>query len=203
MENRDDLAKYTIPQLLRWRVAQSGEKVALREKDFGRWNTFTWIDYYDHVRKSGLGLAELGLAKGDRIALIGDNIPELLFVAIGAQALGAISAGLYQSSLPKEIAGILNYLGVSIVFCDDQEQVDKSARRSPRSARSFSKIPAACAATVRTTGSCRSKNSIIWAMRPMPKPPKASNSLWIKAHRTMSAISASHRAPPVYPRGPR
>ncbi|MGD8252323.1 MAG: AMP-binding protein [Desulfobacterales bacterium] len=125
MENRDDLVKYTIPQLLRWRVKQSGDKVALREKEFGRWNTFTWKTYYDHVRKSGLGLATMGLEKGDRIALIGDNIPELLFVAVGAQALGAISAGLYQSSLPKEIAGILNYLGVSIVFCDDQEQVDK------------------------------------------------------------------------------
>ena len=125
MENRDELATYSIPQLLRWRVKQSGDKVALREKDFGRWNTFTWKEYYDHVRRSGLGLAKLGLEKGDRIALIGDNIPELLFVAIGAQALGGISAGLYQSSLPKEIAGILNYLGVSVVFCDDQEQVDK------------------------------------------------------------------------------
>jgi long-chain acyl-CoA synthetase len=125
MENRDELVKYTIPQLLRWRVTQSGDKVALREKNFGRWNTYTWRTYYEFVRKSGLGLAELGLEKGDRIALIGDNIPELLFVAVGAQALGAISAGLYQSSLPEEISGILNYLGVSIVFCDDQEQVDK------------------------------------------------------------------------------
>ena len=125
MEDRDELVKYSIPQLLRWRVAQSGDKVALREKDFGRWSTYTWRDYYDHVRKSGLGLAALGLEKGDRIALIGDNIPELLFVAVGAQAVGGISAGLYQSSLPREISGILNYLGVSIVFCDDQEQVDK------------------------------------------------------------------------------
>jgi long-chain acyl-CoA synthetase len=125
MENRDELVKYTIPQLLRWRVTQSADKVALREKDFGRWNIYTWRTYYEFVRKSGLGLAELGLEKGDRIALIGDNIPELLFVAVGAQALGAISAGLYQSSLPEEISGILNYLGVSIVFCDDQEQVDK------------------------------------------------------------------------------
>ena len=80
METRDELVKYTIPQLLRWRVTQSADKVALREKDFGRWNTYTWRTYYDFARKSGLGLAELGLEKGDRIALIGDNIPELLFV---------------------------------------------------------------------------------------------------------------------------
>ena len=61
MENRDELVKYTIPQLLRWRVTQSADKVALREKDFGRWNIYTWRTYYEFVRKSGLGLAELGL----------------------------------------------------------------------------------------------------------------------------------------------
>ncbi len=125
MDNRDNLVTFTIPQLLRWRVNSSADKVALREKDFGRWNTHTWRDYYDCVRKAGLGLLELGFQAGDRIAIIGDNIPELLFVAVGAQAVGGISAGLYQSSLPEEIAGILDYMGVSMVFCDDQEQVDK------------------------------------------------------------------------------
>ena len=88
MENRDDLVKFTIPQLLRWRVQQSGDKVALREKDFGRWNAYTWSDYYNHVRKAGLGLEKIGFKAGDKIAIIGDNIPELLFMAVGAQALG-------------------------------------------------------------------------------------------------------------------
>lgn len=125
MENRDQLVNFTIPQLLRWRVNASADRPALREKDFGRWNTYTWREYYDHVRKAGLGLLELGFRRGDKIAIIGDNIPELLFVAVGAQAAGGISAGLYQSSLPDEIAGILDYMGVNFVFCDDQEQVDK------------------------------------------------------------------------------
>ena len=58
-------------------------------------------------------------------ALITDNIPEMLIVAIGAQAMGAVSAGIYQTSLPHEIADIINYLDGSMVFCDDQEQVDK------------------------------------------------------------------------------
>jgi len=125
MENRDELVKYTIPQLLRWRVQQSGDKVALREKDFGRWNNYTWDDYYDHVRKTGLGLQKLGLKKGDTLALIGDNIPEMLFTALGAQALGGISAAIYQTTMPDEIAQLLEYMNVTIVFCNDQEQVDK------------------------------------------------------------------------------
>ena len=125
MEDRDVLTDFTIPQLLRWRVEKSGDRVALREKDFGFWNNFTWRQYYELVGKAALGLQEIGLKKGDKIALITDNIPEMLIVSIGAQSLGAISAGIYQTSLPDEIADILNYLDVSVVFCDDQEQVDK------------------------------------------------------------------------------
>ncbi len=77
------------------------------------------------VHKTALGLEKIGLKKNDKLALIADNIPEVLVVAIAAQAAGGISAGIYQSSLPNEIADILNYMDVSIVFCGDQEQVDK------------------------------------------------------------------------------
>lgn len=125
MENRDHLLEYSIPQLLRWRVNTSGERTALREKDFGRWIPYSWDQYYEYTRKAGLGLKELGFGKEDKIALICDNIPEVLFVSIGAQALGGISAGIYQTTLPDEIAQILEHLDVSIVFCSDQEQVDK------------------------------------------------------------------------------
>ncbi len=125
MEENKDILDYTIPQLLRWRVRHSGDKVALREKDFGRWISYTWKEYYEYVRKTAVGLEKIGLKKDDKLALIADNIPEVLMVAIGAQAAGGISAGIYQSSLPNEIADILNYMDVAIVFCDDQEQVDK------------------------------------------------------------------------------
>lgn len=127
MDERKHLLQYTIPQLLRWRVIETGEKIALREKDFGRWNSYSWNQYYDYVRKTGLGLLRTGFTKGDKIAIISDNIPEALFVTIGAQAIGGLSAAIYQTSLPDEIGDILNYLGVSTVFCNDQEQVDKVA----------------------------------------------------------------------------
>ncbi len=125
MENRDNLLQYTIPQLLRWRVQSTGDKIALREKDFGFWNTYSWNEYYAFVRKTALGLEKIGLKKGEKLALIGDNIPEMLFIAIGTQSMGAISAGIYQTSLPDEIAQLLDYMDVTMVFCDDQEQVDK------------------------------------------------------------------------------
>ncbi len=125
MNDKDHLLQFTIPQLLRRRAASTPHKVALREKDFGRWNPYTWQQYYAMVRKIALGLEGIGLVRGDKVALIGDNIPEILFVAIGTHAIGGISAGIYQTSLPAEVADILNYLEVSAVFCNDQEQVDK------------------------------------------------------------------------------
>jgi long-chain acyl-CoA synthetase len=127
MDERSHLLQYSIPQLLRWRVKETGDKIALREKDFGCWNSYTWKHYYDFVRKTGLGLRKIGFEKGDKIAIISDNIPEALYMAIGAQSVGGLSAAIYQTSLPDEIGGILNYLNISIIFCNDQEQVDKVA----------------------------------------------------------------------------
>jgi len=127
MEERSHLLEHTIPQLLRWRVNETGYKVALREKDFGCWNSYTWNQYYDSVRKTGLGLKKIGFDKDDTVAIISDNIPETLYVAIGSQAVGGLSSAIYQTSLPEEIGDILNYLNVKIVFCNDQEQVDKVA----------------------------------------------------------------------------
>ena len=127
MQDRNHLLQHTIPQLLRWRVNETGDKVALREKDFGCWNSYTWNQYYDAVRKTGLGLKKIGFDKGDKIAIISDNIPETLYMAIGAQAVGGFSSAIYQTSLPEEIGDIINYLDVKVVFCNDQEQVDKVA----------------------------------------------------------------------------
>ena len=124
-QDKSPLLALTIPQLLRWRVKKTGDKVALREKDFGKWNNYTWQQYYEYIRKAGMGLSTLGLKKNDVVALIGDNIPELLFIAIGAQSMGAISAAIYQTTMPEEIAQLIIYMNVTMVFCEDQEQVDK------------------------------------------------------------------------------
>ena len=65
MENRDHLLQYTIPQLLRWRVGQTGDKTALREKDFGYWNNYSWSLFYERVGQVALGLEALGLNLDD------------------------------------------------------------------------------------------------------------------------------------------
>ena len=125
MQDTDRLLDLTIPQLLRWRVGETPDKIALREKEFGIWNPCTWRGYYQTVQEVAAGLGRIGFTPQMKLALIGDNIPEMLFTAVGTMAAGGIGAGIYQTSLPGEIADILNYLEVSVVFCSDQEQVDK------------------------------------------------------------------------------
>ncbi|GAA6761355.1 AMP-binding protein [Thermus oshimai] len=120
-----ELKRYTLPQLLRLRALEEGDRVALREKDLGIWNEITYAEYYEKVLLFAHGLLSLGFNPGDRLAILADNIPEWLYAELGAQAVRGISVGVYQSSLPPEIAYMLTYTGASIVLAEDQEQVDK------------------------------------------------------------------------------
>ncbi len=120
-----ELKRYTLPQLLRLRAEKEGDRVALRQKDFGIWNEITYAEYYEKVLLFAHGLLSLGFEPGDRLAIIADNIPEWLYAELGAQAVRGISVGVYQSSLPPEIAYMLGYTGAKVVLAEDQEQVDK------------------------------------------------------------------------------
>jgi len=120
-----DLKKYTLPQILKMRCEQEPHRVAIREKDFGIWNEITYKQYYTHVVNFAAGLLSLGFQRGERLAIIADNIPEWLYAELATQSLGGISVGIYQSSLPPEIAYVLSYTGASLVITEDQEQVDK------------------------------------------------------------------------------
>ncbi|WP_299425753.1 AMP-binding protein, partial [uncultured Meiothermus sp.] len=120
-----DLKNYTLPQILKMRAEQTPGRVAIREKDLGIWNEITYAQYYRHVTRFAAGLLSLGFQKGERLAVIADNIPEWLYAELATQLLGGISVGVYQSSLPPEIAYVLSHTGAAIVVAEDQEQVDK------------------------------------------------------------------------------
>ena len=116
----------TLPRLLRSNAAKYGAgKVALREKELGVWQPYSWSDYFEHVHYFTLGLVSLGLAKGDTISIIGDNRPEWLFAELSAQSAGAIGIGLYQDAILKEVSYIINLAESKFIVAEDQEQVDK------------------------------------------------------------------------------
>lgn len=120
-----DLKKFTLPQILQMRARQMPGQVAIREKDLGIWSEITYAQYYQHVINFAAGLIALGFQQGERLAVIADNIPEWLYAELAAQSLGGISVGIYQSSLPPEIAYVLSHTGAAFVVAEDQEQVDK------------------------------------------------------------------------------
>jgi long-chain acyl-CoA synthetase len=116
----------TLPKLLVRNARRfTHSKVALREKEFGLWQSFTWQDYFDHVRYFCLGLISLGLEKDDKVAIVGDNRPEWVFAELAAQSAGATPLGIYQDSTTKEVGYIIDHSDAKFVVAEDQEQVDK------------------------------------------------------------------------------
>jgi long-chain acyl-CoA synthetase len=116
----------TFPKLLVRNAEVFGDrKIAMREKEFGIWQEFSWKEYHDHVKYFSLGMVSLGLQAGDKVAIIGDNRPEWVWGEVAAQAAGAVPLGLYQDSTLKEVSYIIDHSDASFVLAEDQEQVDK------------------------------------------------------------------------------
>ena len=115
----------TIPKQLRENAHVFGDKIALREKRFGIWQSISWKGYFERVRNFALGLHELGFERGDRIVIIGDNRPEWVISELSAQSLGGASIGIYQDSVVEEVAYIVQLVDAKFIIVEDQEQVDK------------------------------------------------------------------------------
>ena len=115
----------SIPALLARNVAQHGNKAAYREKEFGIWQSWTWAQADAEIRGIAMGLLALGLNRGDHVAVIGRNRPQLYWSMVAAQMCGAIPVPLYQDAVAEEMAYVLDHCGARFVVCGDQEQVDK------------------------------------------------------------------------------
>jgi len=116
----------TFPKLLIEKANRYGsKKIALREKDLGIWQSFTWQDYLEKVKYFSLGMISLGFEPGDKISVIGDNKPEWIIAELAAQCAGGLGTGIYQDSILKEVAYIINHSETKFVIAEDQEQVDK------------------------------------------------------------------------------
>ncbi|WP_083636202.1 AMP-binding protein [Bradyrhizobium sp. AS23.2] len=118
-------AAVTIPQMLRQRAAMHGDARALREKDYGIWNPYSWRHYYETARAVALGLLSLGIKPGDRVAIAGENTPEWFYADLGTQMIGAIAVGIYPTNPWMELQYIVKHSGARVVVTGDQEQTDK------------------------------------------------------------------------------
>ena len=116
----------TPQRLFRARAQAWAAQPALRHKQKGIWASTSWADYYARARALALALADLGLRRGDAIAILSENRPEWLYADMGAQCMGILSTGIYPTSSPEQVLYILNDADVRVLFVENQEQYDKA-----------------------------------------------------------------------------
>ena len=117
--------KQTFVQLLLRHASERPSAVAMREKEYGIWQTLSWAQVADLVRAMACGLHQAGLQRGEHLVVIGANRPRLYAAMLAAQALGAIPVPLYQDAVAAEFVFPINNAEVRFCVVEDQEQVDK------------------------------------------------------------------------------
>src|SRR5262252_8312636 len=122
----------TFPKLLMHHAEVRGARPAIREKDLGIWQTWTWLDFADEVRALACGLAAQGVKRGDHFALVGDNRPRLYAAMCAAQCLGGIPVPLYQDAIAAEMSFPIRNAEIAYALAEDQEQVDKLLEIQPQ-----------------------------------------------------------------------
>ncbi len=122
----------TFPRLLLHHAQVRGDRPAVREKDLGIWQTWTWRDVAAEVRALACGLAAQGFKRGMHLAVIGDNRPRLYWSMIAAQALGGVPVPMYQDAPAAEFVFVLNDSEIAYAIVEDQEQVDKVIEATPQ-----------------------------------------------------------------------
>ena len=115
----------TFPKLLLERASRTGDRPAIREKNYGIWQSWNWHEVYEEVRALAYGLTVKGFKPGDKLAIVGDNRPRLYWAMCAAQSLGGIPVPMYQDSIAKELEFVVDHSEARFAIAEDQEQVDK------------------------------------------------------------------------------
>ncbi len=115
----------TFPRLLMQHAAERPAAPAMREKEYGIWQTWSWERAAEDVRLMSGGLAALGFAPGQNLAIVGDNRPHLYLAFLAAQSLRGVPVPLYQDAIASEMAFVLQDAEIQFAFAENQEQVDK------------------------------------------------------------------------------
>lgn len=121
----EQTAADTFPKLLLRNAEQLASRPAIREKEFGIWQTRSWSEVKSEIARLAGGLTSLGFEPGDKLVIIGDNRPQLYWSMAAAQCLGGIPVPTYQDAVADEIQYVLEHAEARFVVAEDQEQIDK------------------------------------------------------------------------------
>ena len=115
----------TIVKLFWHRVQQLGDKVAMREKNFGIWESYTWTEYGEKAREIGMGLLALGLNRGDVCSIVSENNKEWLYTDMGILGSGGVTSGVYTTDSSKQLEYLVTDSATRFLFVENEEQLDK------------------------------------------------------------------------------
>ena len=115
----------TVASLARDWAQRAPDQVAMREKDFGIWQEYTWGEVWELIHDAAHGLLALGHEVGDRVSIHSEDRPEWIILDLATVAVRGITVGLYPTNPAAEVQYLLSDSGARIHFAEDQEQVDK------------------------------------------------------------------------------
>ena len=115
----------TTPQIFKDTVQKYGDRVAMRKKEYGLWHDISWNEYYTLAKHIGSALISMGLEKGDRVSIIGDNCPEWVIIDVGVQCAGGVAVGIYSTNAWPQVEYVIQNSESKFFFVENEEQLDK------------------------------------------------------------------------------
>ena len=119
------MALDSVPRIFLDAVKKYGDRVAFRHKEFGIWRDISWNEYHDNARYIALAMMQMGLKKGDRVAIIGENCPEWVFVNMATLLAGGATVGVYATNAWEQCQYVINHSDTKFFFMENEEQLDK------------------------------------------------------------------------------
>ncbi len=123
---------HTVPKLFLDTARKYSDRTALRQKVLGIWKDITWKEYFTQAQYIGMALWSLGLKKGERVSIIGENCPEWVFIDMGVQAVGGVAVGIYTTSSAEQCKYVINHSESKFLFVENEEQLDKWFQLKPQ-----------------------------------------------------------------------
>ena len=126
MEEIETKGGLTPARKIRETAGRYPDLIAMREKNFGKWEEITYEEYWQQAQWIGSALKYFGVDTQDSVAIQSENRPEWFIADVAIQAIGAVSVGLYPTNPPSEVEYLIGHSESKILFAEDQEQVDKA-----------------------------------------------------------------------------
>jgi len=134
IRNTDSGFRSTVQMVSDHAAARPGA-VAMRQKEYGIWNEMTWSDVQEIMHAAAAGLIGLGVEAGDHVGILSENRSEWVLAQFGINAAGATVVGMYPTSPAAEIDHLVNASDTTVLFIEDQEQLDKIIELGGRAPR--------------------------------------------------------------------